>query len=396
MPLSQGGDSDGTFARALSELENDIPWDSVKASFQWSAKAWRAKVLDASNDLQMEATRNQTQLAANLQQRAMHALREALLELASAVKPAKLPAWWRQSCKAWREAVASTGDAAMLQKELLRFTAAVRNDSDPEGQPSVKQEKEHEQPPAWPKGAVEMEEEEVKQEQPPSKPPAWPNGAVKVEEEEVKQEQLPASDGKRPQLPAREINVVMCSGARQVPMAIGLDEPMTAVLARFCKDHSLKHAMFEWACDEHDQVGCSHCFCDVSTYDCSTPVISKGHGGHPARAPRPKNAQETLRLLFQGDRVDSHTMTARKAMVEEGDTLDVMIGQSNGFAHYPKSQEMFNTQEGALDYYAREVRRLRQGWQLAHQKAWLLQRRVHELEKERGEQGNPGKRPKMD
>ena len=158
-------------AQTLSEIEADIPMPSVKMSFSTKKlEAWRAKV-DAAE---------QAALQGGLP---LDVLQESLLELASVVKPTKLPAWWRQTCGAWREAVGSASDPAMLQRSLLRFAAAARDGPDPEAEPSIKREVKqeaaagHEQPPAWPEGAKEVKEE-VKEELPP-----MPASAIVVKEE---------------------------------------------------------------------------------------------------------------------------------------------------------------------------------------------------------------------
>ena len=67
---------------------------------------------------------------------------------------------------------------------------------------------------------------------------------------------------------------------------------------------------------------------------------------------------KTLRLLLDGERIQPYQTPAQRNL-EDGDVIDVFLGQGGGPACYPDGREVFNTVEGALAYYQQEVRTLR-------------------------------------
>ena len=86
-----------------------------------------------------------------------------------------------------------------------------------------------------------------------------------------------------------------------------------------------------------------------------------------------------LRMLYDGDRIDSSKphfdRTPAQLDMEDGDYIDVMIGQGGGPGCYPRHAEVFNTREGALKYYQQESRR-------AAKRLWDAEARIYDLEQE--------------
>ena len=163
-----------TGAQKLLDLEDNLEWTHVRASFSYKQRAW----VNAAEQLVGE------------QEGATASLQKLTLQLLSAIKPAVLPAWFRGALPRWKAAVSSAADAAAVCEAISILGAACHNEEAPAPEWAVKTEQ---QPPAMPEGVVVVKTEvksEVKHEV-----PAWPADAVEVKQEvqvkqEVKQEPL--------------------------------------------------------------------------------------------------------------------------------------------------------------------------------------------------------------
>ena len=172
------------------------------------------------------------------------------------------------------------------------------------------------------------------------------------------------------------LNQPMCHGNAALTMSVGSDETFDSILQRFVVEKCRTEPLFEGIAPDDSEYDCSGSLPDIAAV---APTAQELESAGPDLT--------MFRLRFHGQRIHG-AQTPAEVDVEDGDEIDVFLGQSNGYAHYPRNEEVFNTRKGALSYYAREVRQLRHGWQSAHRKAheWLQRLLRHLQGVERGEE----------